>query len=47
MPAKLEIWVGVKKYQLGGTTGAIKSEAELEWLAHELKHWLGIDITKE
>ncbi|QSJ17257.1 serine/threonine protein kinase [Nostoc sp. UHCC 0702] len=46
VPAKLEIWVGVKKYQLG-TTGAIKSEAELEWLTDELKHWLGIDITKE
>ncbi|MBH8564237.1 serine/threonine protein kinase [Nostoc sp. CENA67] len=46
VPAKLEIWAGVKKYQLG-TTGAITSEAELEWLAHELKHWLGIDITKE
>ncbi|MBE9107678.1 serine/threonine protein kinase, partial [Nostoc cf. edaphicum LEGE 07299] len=43
--AQLDIWVGVKKYQLGGSDGAIKSEAELEWLAHELSGWLGLPIT--
>ncbi|MEH1797702.1 MAG: serine/threonine-protein kinase [Nostoc sp.] len=45
VPAQLDIWVGVKKYQLGGIGGAIKSEAELEWLAHELSDWLGLPIT--
>ncbi|MBN4003956.1 serine/threonine-protein kinase [Nostoc sp. LPT] len=46
VPAQLDIWVGVKKYQLGGSGGAIKSEAELEWLAQELSDWLRMDITK-
>ncbi|MDF5739877.1 MULTISPECIES: serine/threonine protein kinase [unclassified Nostoc] len=45
VPAQLDIWVGVKKYQLGGISGVIKSEAELEWLAHELSDWLGLPIT--
>ncbi|MEH2375287.1 serine/threonine protein kinase [Nostoc sp.] len=45
VPAQLDIWVGVKKYQLGGISGAIKSEAELEWLANELSDWLGLPIT--
>ncbi|QLE44000.1 serine/threonine protein kinase [Nostoc sp. C052] len=45
VPAQLDIWVGVKKYQLGGNGGAIKSEAELEWLAHELSDWLDLPIT--
>ncbi|MEH2183560.1 serine/threonine protein kinase [Nostoc sp.] len=45
VPAQLDIWVGVKKYQLGGSGGAIKSEAELEWLAQELSNWLGLPIT--
>ncbi|MDZ7992715.1 MAG: serine/threonine protein kinase [Nostoc sp. EfeVER01] len=45
VPAQLDIWVGVKKYQLGGNDGAIKSEAELEWLAHELSDCLGLPIT--
>ncbi|MBE8965345.1 serine/threonine protein kinase [Nostocales cyanobacterium LEGE 12452] len=45
VPAQLDIWVGVKKYQLGGSSGAIKSEAELEWLAQELSDWLGLPIT--
>ncbi|MCF2145817.1 serine/threonine protein kinase [Desmonostoc muscorum LEGE 12446] len=44
---QLEIWAGIQKYQLGGFNGGIKSEAELEWLAHELKSWLGIEITRE
>ncbi|WP_375513168.1 serine/threonine protein kinase [uncultured Nostoc sp.] len=46
VPPQLDIWVGVQKYQLGGIGGAIKSEAELEWLAHELSDWLRMDITK-
>ncbi|MEH2451694.1 serine/threonine protein kinase [Nostoc sp.] len=45
VPAQLDIWVGVRKYQLGGISGVIKSEAELEWLAHELSDWLGLPIT--
>ncbi|MEH2460880.1 serine/threonine protein kinase [Nostoc sp.] len=47
VPAQLDIWVGVKKYQLGGISGAIKSEAELEWLANELSDWLGLPITNQ
>ncbi|MEH1823423.1 MAG: serine/threonine-protein kinase [Nostoc sp.] len=45
VPAQLDIWVGVKKYQLGGNSGAIKSEAELEWIAQELSDWLDLPIT--
>jgi serine/threonine protein kinase len=43
VPAQLEIWAGVEKYQLGHNT-PIQSEAELEWLAHELSDWLNIPI---
>jgi serine/threonine protein kinase len=46
IPAKLEIWVGVRKYPLSVNDGAIQSEAELEWLAHELSDWLNIPIEK-
>ena len=28
------------------TFGGIQSEAELEWLAHELSDWLGMEITR-
>ncbi|MGM3305939.1 serine/threonine protein kinase [Anabaena sp. WFMT] len=31
-------------FNVNGTT--IKSEAELEWLAHELSNWLGIEISR-
>ena len=56
--ARLEIWVGVKKYALSVDDsaiqsealsvirGAIQSEAELEWLAHELSDWLNIPMEK-
>ncbi|WP_375513167.1 serine/threonine protein kinase [uncultured Nostoc sp.] len=40
----LYIWSGEKRYQVGANCG-IKSEAELEWLAHELSDWLGLPIT--
>lgn len=46
VPAQLDIWAGVQKYQIGGN-GSIKSDAELEWLAHELSDWLGIEIRKQ
>ncbi|WP_066375457.1 serine/threonine protein kinase [Anabaena sp. CA = ATCC 33047] len=46
VPAQLDIWAGVQKYQLG-TNSAIQSEAELEWLAHEISDWLGIPIHRE
>ncbi|WP_017651440.1 serine/threonine protein kinase [Fortiea contorta] len=45
--AQLDIWVGVKKYQLGGTDHGIKSDLELEWLAHELSDWLNLPIHRE
>ncbi|BAY38614.1 serine/threonine protein kinase [Nostoc sp. NIES-2111] len=44
--AQLEIWAGVKKYQLGHNTN-IQSEAELEWLAQELSDWLNLPIQRE
>ncbi|WP_414549805.1 serine/threonine protein kinase [Anabaena sp. CCY 0017] len=44
--AQLEIWAGVQKYQLGINSSAIQSEAELEWLAHELSDWLRMEITR-
>ncbi len=47
VPAQLELWAGVEKYQIEGSTNAIKSEAEREWLAHELSDWLGIEITRQ
>ncbi|MEH1967888.1 serine/threonine protein kinase [Nostoc sp.] len=43
--AQLYILSGVQKYQVGVNDGGIKSEAELEWLAHELSDWLGLPIT--
>ena len=45
VPAQLEIWAGVKKYQLGNNTN-IQSETELEWLAHELSAWLNLPIER-
>ncbi|MGM3305938.1 serine/threonine protein kinase [Anabaena sp. WFMT] len=42
IPAKLVIWAGVEKFELDVNNATIKSEAELEWLAHELSHWLKI-----
>ncbi|HEY9803962.1 MAG TPA: serine/threonine-protein kinase [Leptolyngbyaceae cyanobacterium] len=45
VPAQLEIWAGVKKYQLGHNTN-IQSETELEWLAHELSAWLNLPIER-
>jgi serine/threonine protein kinase len=43
VPATLDIWVGIQKYQLPG----VQSEAELEWLAQELSHWLGIPLERK
>ncbi|AUB36834.1 Serine/threonine protein kinase [Nostoc flagelliforme CCNUN1] len=45
VPAQLYICSGLQKYQIGGNDGGIKSEVELEWLAHELSEWLGLPIT--
>jgi serine/threonine protein kinase len=46
VPAQLEIWAGVKKYTLSVNSGAMQSEAELEWLADELSDWLGISVSR-
>ncbi|MBD2726742.1 serine/threonine protein kinase [Nostoc sp. FACHB-892] len=45
VPAELYICSGVQKYHIGGNDVGIKSEVELEWLAHELSDWLGLPIT--
>ncbi|MGI8501238.1 MAG: serine/threonine protein kinase [Hassallia sp.] len=47
VPAQLEIWAGVQKYEISIKNGIVKSEVELEWLAHELSDWLNIPITQE
>ncbi len=47
VPPQLLIWAGVQKYQLGDTDSVIYSEPELEWLANELSHWLGLPIARE
>ncbi|MEH1943500.1 MAG: serine/threonine-protein kinase [Nostoc sp.] len=45
VPAQLYISSGLQKYQISGNDVGIKSEVELEWLAHELSEWLGLPIT--
>ncbi|MEA5553531.1 serine/threonine-protein kinase [Anabaena cylindrica UHCC 0172] len=45
VPAKLVIWAGVEKFEFVVNNFTIKSESELEWLAHELSSWLNIEIT--
>ncbi|MEI1375746.1 serine/threonine-protein kinase [Nostoc sp. UHCC 0926] len=45
VPAQLYIYSGLQKYQISGNNVGIKSEVELEWLAHELSDWLGLPIT--
>ncbi|MBI1242458.1 MAG: protein kinase [Nostoc sp. RI_552] len=45
VPPQLDIWAGVHKYPLRMDSGSIQSEAELEWLAHELSDWLGVELT--
>jgi hypothetical protein len=45
VPAKLEIWTGVDKIEFSANSSLIKSEAELEWIAHELSNWLGIEVS--
>jgi serine/threonine protein kinase len=47
VPAQLDIWAGIQKYEISVSGGIVKSEVELEWLAHELSDWLGIPITRE
>ncbi|MCC5662466.1 serine/threonine protein kinase [Nostoc sp. CHAB 5784] len=47
VPAQLYICSGLQKYQISGNDVGIKSEVELEWLAHELSEWLGLPITRE
>jgi serine/threonine protein kinase len=42
---KLVIFAGVEKFEITVDADVIKSETELEWLAHELSNWLGIEIS--
>lgn len=43
--SQLTIYAGVNSYQLKVNTGNVKSEVELEWLAHEVNDWLLIPPT--
>ncbi|MCF4966753.1 serine/threonine protein kinase [Nostoc sp. CMAA1605] len=45
VPAKLEIWAGVRKYELG-VNSIIEWEAELKWLAQEISDWLDMPIQR-
>ncbi|MBD2679624.1 MULTISPECIES: serine/threonine-protein kinase [Nostoc] len=47
VPPQLTIWAGTRKYQLCGAGSSMNSEAEVQWLAHELSDWLGIPIQGE
>ncbi|NJR63782.1 MAG: serine/threonine protein kinase [Cyanobacteria bacterium CRU_2_1] len=39
----ITLWVGSKKYELG----QFLSDAELDWIAQELSHWLNLPITRQ
>ncbi|RUT01383.1 serine/threonine protein kinase [Dulcicalothrix desertica PCC 7102] len=43
--SQLTIHAGVNEYKLKVNTGSVKSEVELEWLAHEVNDWLATDVT--
>lgn len=43
IPARLIIWAGTKKFELGGGDGITRPE--LDWLAQELSSWLNLPIT--
>ncbi|GAB1541915.1 serine/threonine-protein kinase [Scytonema sp. NUACC21] len=47
IPPQLIVWAGTQKYQVCGLGGSISSEAEVQWLAHELSEWLGLEIVQE
>nr|WP_290226612.1 serine/threonine-protein kinase [Trichocoleus desertorum] len=44
VPSQINIWVGAKKFELGG--GDRLTSPELDWLAHELSSWLDLPITR-
>lgn len=44
VPPEINIWVGTKKFSLGG--GDVLTEPELDWLAWELGSWLNLPVTK-
>ncbi|BAZ29151.1 serine/threonine protein kinase [Cylindrospermum sp. NIES-4074] len=45
--AQIIIWAGKRlKYEIGGNNELI-TEPELDWLAHELSDWLGLEIRRE
>ncbi len=44
VPPEINIWVGTKKFSLGG--GDVLTEPELEWLAWELSSWLNLPVAK-
>lgn len=45
VPPELIIWAGVRAYKLGGND--LLSQPELEWLASEVSHWLGMPLRQE
>jgi hypothetical protein len=43
--ARIIIWAGTLRYELSGYSNI--TELELDWLADELRNWLGIPITRK
>ena len=43
--ARIIIWAGTLRYELSGYSNV--TELELDWLADELRNWLGIPITRK
>ncbi|PLZ39892.1 serine/threonine protein kinase, partial [Fischerella thermalis WC542] len=45
IPPQINIWVGIKKFELGGKD--YLTNPELDWLAHNLSSWLNLPITRD
>ncbi|BCX08339.1 MAG: serine/threonine protein kinase [Fischerella sp.] len=45
VPPQINIWAGIKKFELGG--GDRLTIPELDWLAHNLSSWLNLPITRD
>jgi serine/threonine protein kinase len=43
IPPQINIWAGTKQFSIGGNN--LLTPPELEWLAHEISHWLDIPIS--
>jgi serine/threonine protein kinase len=44
VPPRINVWAGIKNFELVG--GPHLTLPELDWIAHELSHWLDLPVTK-